>query len=223
MQNILITGASRGLGRALFERLAEAGHQVVGVARSPEDLDRVVAGIRRRGGRAIGLVADVREGERIVAEAAALVGPLDVLIHNASMLGPVPLQPLSDTRPEALAEVLEVNLTAPFKLTRAAVGSMSLRGQGTVVFVSSDAAVEAYPNWGAYSLSKAAADHLMRVWAAENDRLRFFSVDPGEMDTQMHADALPEADPATLLRPAEVAARIEGLLDTAESGRRYTP
>ena len=223
MQNILITGASRGLGRALMEQLAEAGHRVVGVARGGRELDEVVRAIRERGGEAWALPGDVRDAARIVGEASALVGPLDVLVNNASTLGPVPMPRLGDLRPEELAEVLEVNLVASFRLTRAVVGGMGLRGRGTVVFLSSDAAVEAYPTWGAYGLSKAAQDHMMRTWAAELPALRFLSVDPGEMDTAMHAAAMPEADPSTLQRPRDVARRVVELIAHAESGRRYAP
>jgi NAD(P)-dependent dehydrogenase (short-subunit alcohol dehydrogenase family) len=85
---------------------------------------------------------------------------------------------------------------------------MSLRGHGTVVFISSDAAVEAYPTWGAYGISKAAGAHLMRIWAEEVPTVRFLAIDPGEMDTAMHAAAIPDADPTTLQRPVDVARRI---------------
>lgn len=223
MQTILITGASRGLGRALMEGFAAKAHRVVGVARGQADLDEVVQGIRQRGGQAWGVPGDVRDATRVVAEASALVGGIDVLINNASTLGPVPMPRLSDLRPEELVEVLDINLVASFRLTRAVVGGMSLRGGGTVVFISSDAAVEAYPSWGAYGLAKAAQDHMMRVWAAENEVVRFMSVDPGEMDTAMHAAALPGADPASLQAPWEVAERIALHLERAPSGQRISP
>jgi NAD(P)-dependent dehydrogenase (short-subunit alcohol dehydrogenase family) len=103
---------------------------------------------------------------------------------------------------------------------------MALRGKGTVLHVSSDAAVEPYPKWGAYSVSKAGQDHLSRILAAELEGtgVRVLSVDPGEMDTQMHKDAIPEADPASLLRPAEVARRIIALLEdpAPKSGARVS-
>ena len=137
-----------------------------------------------------------------------------MLINNASTLGPVPLRLLLDTNCEDLTRALEVNLVGPFRLTKALVGSMVLCGRGTVVNVSSDAAVEAYQRWGAYGASKAALDHLGRIWAAElaGTGVRLFSVDPGEMNTLMHAEAMPDADPASLADPAEVAARIVALL-----------
>jgi NAD(P)-dependent dehydrogenase (short-subunit alcohol dehydrogenase family) len=212
----LVTGASRGLGRALAEALAAAGARVVLVARHEGPLTDVVAGIRARGGEAHAVVADVADRgatHRIAGQAAALVGPIDLVVHNASTLGPMP-RLLLDTDCEDLAAVLETNLVGPFRLTKALAGPMILRGDGAIVHVSSDAAVSAYPRWGAYGVSKAAQDHLARILAAELDGtgVRVLSIDPGEMDTAMHAAAMPEADPATLARPADVAARVLDLL-----------
>ena len=223
----LITGASRGLGRALGEQLAAAGARVVLVARSEPELSEVVAGIRRAGGEAHALCFDVSRKEDVyplAGAAAALVGPIDLLIHNASSLGPTPLRLLLDTECEALSSVLETNLVGPFRLSRAIVGSMALRKTGTIVHISSDASVNAYAGWGAYSVSKAGLDHLSRLWAAElaERGVRVLAVDPGEMDTVMHRQALPEADPAALARPEQVAARILALLrdERVTSGSR---
>ena len=223
----LVTGASRGLGRALGEQLAAAGARVVLVARSEKELNVVVDGIVARGGEAHALVADVGRKQDVyplAGAAAALVGPVDLLIHNASALGPTPLRLLLDTECEDLSAVLETNLVGPFRLSKVIAGSMALRKTGTIVHISSDASVNAYAGWGAYSVSKAALDHLSRLWAAElSERgVRVLSVDPGEMDTQMHRDALPDADPATLARPAQVAERIIALLrdDKLSSGSR---
>ena len=150
--------------------------------------------------------------------AAALVGPVDVLVLNASTLGPVPLRELSETECEDFARVLEVNLLGPFRLAKAVLGSMVLRGQGVVVAISSDAAVSGYPGWGAYGVAKAGLDHLVRTWAAElaGTGVVFLSVDPGEMDTEMHAQAMPEADRSALARPASVAERIADLVGSAD-------
>jgi NAD(P)-dependent dehydrogenase (short-subunit alcohol dehydrogenase family) len=147
------------------------------------------------------------------------VGPIDLLVLNASTLGPVPLRELVDTECEDFARVLEVNLVGPFRLIKAVVGSMVLRGSGTVVGISSDAAVNGYPGWGAYGVSKAALDHLLRSWAAElaAGGVRFLSVDPGEMDTRMHAEAMPDADRGALARPEDVARRIASLLEADAS------
>ena len=124
---------------------------------------------------------------------------------------------LLDTDCEDLERVLAVNLVGPFRLTKALAGPMVLRQRGLVVFISSDAAVSAYANWGSYGISKAAQDHLARSLAAELDPVKFLAIDPGEMDTKMHADAMPDADRAALARPADVAGRIVALLRTAAS------
>lgn len=216
MQTALITGASQGLGRALMFELADRGLAVVGVARGAEALRAVVEEIRARGGVAHGVAADVGAPDaaaRIAGEATALVGPLDLVIHNASSLGPVPLRPLAELDDAAFDAVVQVNLAGPFRLTRLLVGGMALRGRGAVVFISSDAAVEAYPTWGVYGATKAAADHLARIWAAELPELRVLSFDPGEMNTAMHAAAMPDADPESLQDPAQVARRLVDTLN----------
>lgn len=217
----LITGGSKGLGRALALELAARGIEVVLVARHEKPLNEVVEEIRARGGRAHALVADVGSTApaALAGEAHALVGPIDILVNNASTLGPLPMSLLLDTDPADLRRVLEVNLIGPFGLTRRIAGSMLLRDAGTIVFISSDAAVEAYPTWGSYGVSKAAADQLARIWAAELEGtgVRITSFDPGEMNTQMHADAIPDADPSTLARPEDVAVRLaDELLDRKE-------
>jgi len=213
----LVTGASRGLGEALSVALAREGAKVVLVSRSRHELEPIVSRIREAGGEAHALAADLGRKEDIyplAGAAAALVGPIELLIHNASELGPTPLRLLLDTACEDLERVLTVNLVGPFRLSKVIAGSMALRQSGTIVHVSSDASVNAYERWGSYSVSKAASDHLARLWAAElgSSGVRSFSVDPGEMDTRMHAAAMPEADPSTLARPAEVAARIVELI-----------
>jgi NAD(P)-dependent dehydrogenase (short-subunit alcohol dehydrogenase family) len=223
----LVTGASRGLGRALAEGLARAGARVVMVARTEPELRRAADAIAQAGGDVHALVADVSRKEDVyplAGSAAALVGPIDLLVHNASTLGPTPLRLLLDTECEDLQHVLETNLMGPFRLSRAIAGSMALRQSGTIVHISSDASVNAYERWGAYSVSKAALDHLSRLWAAELEErgVRVLSVDPGEMDTVMHRRALPDADRRTLARPEHVAGRIIELLEDARvaSGAR---
>ncbi len=217
----LITGGSRGLGRALAEELAARGARVALVARGRDELRAAVDAIRARGGEAHALPGDVADKSSVYAIAGAaadLVGPIDLLVHNASTLGPLPMPLLLDTDCEALQAVLETNLVGPFRLTKAIAGSMAARDTGLVIHVSSDAAVQGYPRWGAYGVSKAALDHLGRTWAAElaDAGVRFLSIDPGEMATRMHADAMPEADPATLADPAAVARRIADLVGRVE-------
>jgi NAD(P)-dependent dehydrogenase (short-subunit alcohol dehydrogenase family) len=219
----LITGASRGLGLGIARSLAlEHGLHVALVAREPEALERAVADIRAAGGEAVGIVADVadkRAIHRIAGQAAAALGDVDVLVNNASTLGPTPLRSLLDSECEDFEAVLATNLLGPFRLSKTVLGSMVLRGHGVVVQISSDAAVEGYPDWGLYGVSKAGLDHLTRIWAAElsGTGVRVFAVDPGEMNTKMHADALPDADPKTLADPAEVGRRIATMIVDANA------
>lgn len=227
-RGIVITGGSRGLGEALGRALAARGAKVVLVARAREPLEAVAASIRAEGGVAHAIPADVGDKEaihRIAGAAAALVGPIDVLIQNASTLGPSPLRLLLDTDCEDLERTLAVNVVGPFRLAKAVAGSMLLRKTGVIVSISSDAAVEAYPEWGAYGASKAALDHLSRTFAAELSEagVRSIAVDPGEMDTRMHEEAFGPAAPGSLARPEEVAARIVGMIEDearAPSGAR---
>ena len=219
-QAVLITGASRGLGAALAQELGARGARLALVARNGRDLDAVVAAVRARGGTAHGIPADVGSKEAVHAiagTAMSLLGDLDVVVHNAGALGPVPLQLLADTACEDLQRALDVNLVGPFRLTKALLGPMLLRGAGLFVHVGSDAGVTAYPRWGAYDVSKAALEHLARTWAIELEGtgVRFLTVDPGEMDTAMHRAALPDADRSALQQPAEVARRLADLLADA--------
>jgi NAD(P)-dependent dehydrogenase (short-subunit alcohol dehydrogenase family) len=213
-KRILVTGGTSGLGKALTEELLARGARVAVVARHAAPLPEGAALI----------TADVSRKEdihRITGEALARLGGLDVLINNASELGPTPLRLLLDTECEDLSHVLETNLVGPFRLTKALVPSFLLKGEGTVVNISSDAAVSAYPAWGAYSVSKAALDHLTRIWSAELEGrgVRFLAVDPGDMDTPMHAAAVPDADRAKLRRPRESARRILALIEGGQEGR----
>jgi NAD(P)-dependent dehydrogenase (short-subunit alcohol dehydrogenase family) len=222
---VLVTGASRGLGAALARRLGRAGARLALVARGAGPLEEVAREIRASGGEAHALPGDVgekRDAHRLAGAAAALVGPIDVVVHCAGTLGAVPLRLLLETDCEDLERVLAVNLVGPFRLTKIVAGAMALRRRGLVVHVSSDAAVAAYPRWGAYGVSKAAQDHLGRVLAAELEGtgVRVVSVDPGEMNTRMHADAIPDADPATLADPDAVASRLAALIARPEA---YAP
>jgi NAD(P)-dependent dehydrogenase (short-subunit alcohol dehydrogenase family) len=217
----LVTGGSRGLGERIARGLAARGARVALVARHGDELGRVVEAIRSAGGVAHGIVADVgdkRSAHAIAAAAAAVVGDVDLLVHNASTLGHVPLRPLLETDCEALEEALAVNVVGPLRLTKLLAGPMVLRGRGLVVQVTSDASVAPYPGWGAYGASKAALEHMGRILGAELDGtgVRVVSVDPGEMRTRMHADAVPDADPETLLDAAVVAERILRLVARVE-------
>ncbi len=220
-QGALVTGASRGLGRAVSEALALLGARVAMVAREVGPLEDAVATLRGRGLDVHAIAADIGDKDaihRIAGQAHGLVGEIGIVVHNASTLGPTPLRLLLDTECEDLERVLAVNLVGPFRLTKVLAGAMALRGAGMIVHVSSDAAVEAYPRWGAYSISKAAQDHLSRILAAELDGtgVTIVAVDPGEMDTAMHAAAIPEADRATLQRPAEIAAKLVAMIERGD-------
>jgi len=208
---VAVTGRTSGLGRALVGELWRRGARVAFVARSGE---RVQAVAREHPGT-YGIVGDVARKEDIHPIALQIVenlGGLDVLVNNASSLGPVPLALLGDTACEDFEVALATNVLGPFRLTKALLGSLSASargGRGAVVLnVSSDAAVTPYPRWGAYGASKAALGHMTRIWDEElaGAGVRCLTVDPGDMDTPLHAAAVPDADPATLEAP-EVAAR----------------
>ena len=210
---ILVTGGTSGLGRALVHTLRERGAWVAFVARTA---DRVQEVAQREPGT-LGITDDVADKHaihRIALQVLAWRGGLDVLVNNASSLGPVPLAPLADTPCEALEAALATNVIAPFRLTRALLGALAASAReghgGLVVNVSSDAAVNAYPAWGAYGASKAALLHMTRTFDAESHALgvRFVSIDPGDMDTPLHALAVPDGDPTTLRRPEAAAADV---------------
>ena len=210
---VAITGGTSGLGLALVRELLGRGARVAFVARTRERVERVA----RENAGAHGIVGDVSSKEDvypIALQVAGELGGLDVLVNNASDLGPVPLAMLSDTECEDLERAFATNVVGPFRLTKALMGALAAsarEGRGAVVLnVSSDAAVNAYPGWGAYGASKAALRHMSRVWGEEHaaDGVRFLSLDPGDMDTPMHAAAIPDADPSTLKRPEQAAREL---------------
>lgn len=213
----LITGASRGLGLALASALGKRGAKLALVARGQAALSEATAALTNEGITAIGVAADIGDKHAIyplLGQVQGTLGAIDLVVHNASTLGPVPLRSLLDTDCELLEQTLQTNVLGPFRVSKAVAPGMLLRGQGALVHISSDAAVNAYPHWGAYGTSKAALDHLARHFASElaGSGVHVFSIDPGEMDTAMHRDALPDADPRTLARPSEVAQAIARLL-----------
>src|SRR5580704_9625742 len=208
---VAITGGTSGLGLALVRELLNRGAKVALVARGRDRVECVVQELPD----AHGIVGDVSRKDDIHPIAMQILGALgglDVLINNASDLGPAPLKLLADTECEDFERALATNVLGPFRLTKALLGSLAAsarEGHGPIVVnVSSDAAVNAYPRWGAYGASKAALLHLSRIWDEELslEGVRVISIDPGDMDTPLHAAAVPDADRSTLKSP-EVAAR----------------
>jgi NAD(P)-dependent dehydrogenase (short-subunit alcohol dehydrogenase family) len=215
---VAITGGTSGLGLALVKALRERGAEVAFVARRAER----VHDIARRHGGTHGVVGDVSRKvdiHPIAIELAAALGGLDVLVNNASSLGPVPLALLADTDCEDLEATLATNLVGPVRLTKALLGALGASAREgrrpLVVNITSDAAVTPYAGWGAYGASKAALSQLSRIWDEElrPHGVRVVAVDPGDMDTPLHAQAVPDADPATLKRPADAAREIVALIE----------
>lgn len=206
-----ITGGTSGLGLALVRELLGRGSHVAFVARSRDAVQRVAA----ENAGSHGIVGNMsRKGDihPIALQIVGALGGLDVLINNASYLGPSPLALLADTECEDLERAFATNVLGPFRLTKALLGSLASsarEGSGAVVLnVSSDAAISTYPRWGAYGASKAALYHLSAIWNEElmAEGILVLSLDPGDMDTPMHAAAVPDADRSLLKRP-ETAAR----------------
>jgi NAD(P)-dependent dehydrogenase (short-subunit alcohol dehydrogenase family) len=216
---VAVTGGTSGLGLALVHELVARGARVAFVARDRGRVERVAAATGAHG--IVGDVARKNDIHPIALQAIGLLGGLDVLINNASSLGPVPLRQLGDTDCEDLELALSTNLVGPFRLTKALLGALcasAREGRGAVVLnVSSDAAINAYPDWGAYGASKAALHHLSRIWQEElaMHGMRFLSLDPGDMDTPLHALAVPDAEAATLKRPADAARELIGAIERA--------
>jgi len=211
---VAVTGGTSGLGLALVRALHAQGARVAFVARDASRVQRVAAELAGTHG-IVGDIANKTDTHRIALQINAALGGLDVLVNNASSLGPVPLALLADTECEELEAALAANLVGPFRLTKALLGSLSAsardrRGSALVVNISSDAAVTPYAGWGAYGASKAALLHLSRIWNEElaEHGVRVISFDPGDMDTPLHALAVPDADPASLKRPADSAREL---------------
>ena len=226
---IAITGGTSGLGLALVREWHGRGGRVAFVARTAERVEQIARTMRGVTG-IVGDVARKDDVHRIALQVLGNLGGLDVLVNSASSLGPVPLAPLADTDCEDVERALAANLLGPFRLTKALLGALrasAAEGRGGIVLnVSSDAAVTPYAGWGAYGASKAALAHLTAIWNVELEQegIRLLSADPGDMDTPLHALAVPDADPSTLRRP-EASARdltrtIVGMLREREGTAR---
>jgi NAD(P)-dependent dehydrogenase (short-subunit alcohol dehydrogenase family) len=189
----IITGASRGLGLALARSLAADGWHLIIDGRDPAALGEAATELRRLT-TVTAIAGDVASEEHrlALADAAAAAGGLDVAVHNASLLGPSPQPALAAYPLEELRQVYSVNVFAPLRLTQLVLPH--LRPGARVVFVTSDASVEAYEGWGGYGSSKAALDQIAAVLGAEHPELRVYAVDPGDMNTRMHQEAFPGED-----------------------------
>jgi NAD(P)-dependent dehydrogenase (short-subunit alcohol dehydrogenase family) len=211
----LVTGASRGLGFALAAGLLDRGWQVIVDARSVSGLAAQLPGaVIVRGD----VVDESHRGE--LADAVARAGRLDLLVNNASTLGPSPLPPLADYPLRALRAAYETNVLAPLGLIQQLLPALRT-ASGVVVNVSSDAAVEPYPGWGGYGSSKAALDQLTAVLAVEEPKLRVYAVDPGDMRTEMHQAAFPGEDISDRPEPATVVPALLRLFDARPDSGRY--
>ena len=213
----LVTGASRGLGAALAEALSRRGWRLVVDGRVPGRLAATVAALPRPD-LVTAVPGDVADPAHRAALAAAVGDRLDLLVNNASELGPTPLPRLADLPPAALERVLAVNTVAPLALVQAVLPALERAG-GVVLDVSSDAAVEAYEGWGGYGASKAGLDQLTAVLAVEHPALRVYAVDPGDMATDMHRAADPDA--TGLPEPAAVVPALLRLVDGDLPSGRY--
>jgi NAD(P)-dependent dehydrogenase (short-subunit alcohol dehydrogenase family) len=212
----LVTGGSAGLGRALSHALAGRGWQVVTDARDPERLRAATAGTAIRG-----IPGDVTRAAHREDLAAAVreLDRLDLLVHNASSLGPSPLVPLAELGTDRLREIWETNVMAPLALTSALIPELQA-SSGAVLSVSSDAAVEHYEGWGGYGATKAALDHLTLTLAAETG-LTAWAVDPGDMRTAMHQAAYPGEDITDRPLPEDVVPHLLALLERRPPSGRY--
>jgi NAD(P)-dependent dehydrogenase (short-subunit alcohol dehydrogenase family) len=216
----IVTGGARGFGRAVSAALLDRGWTVVIDARRIADLDATAAALDSP--RLTCVAGDVTDATHRVAliDAAMNVGPLRLLVNNASRLGPSPQPALADYSLAELKAVYEVNVFAPLALMQAAMPAL-VAGDGVVVNISSDAAVEAYERWGGYGSSKAALDQMSAVAAVETPPLRVYAFDPGDMRTEMHQAAFPDEDISDRPDPESVVPAFLRLLDARPAAGRY--
>lgn len=205
---VMITGASKGLGRALTLAFAKEGSRLAICARSSEDLSKVKEEAEAIGGEVLAVTADIsnpRDVERFVALTEEAFGRIDVLINNASTLGPSPMPLLLDYPENDFAEVLRMNVLSTFSITRKVIPGMLERNDGSIINVTSEAGHTGYAGWGAYGISKFAVEGMTQTWADElsETNVRVNMVDPGEMDTEMHRLAVPDCD-YPLAKPEDV-------------------
>jgi len=222
MTTALITGGTKGFGLALAERLVADGWSVVIDGRDAQALDEALSRLRRvsTGQPVLGIVGDIADASHRDALVRAVGAELDLLVNNASTLGPSPQPLLGDYPLDEYRRVLDVNVVAPLALVQAVLPVLRQR-HGTLVDVTSDAAVEGYAGWGGYGSSKAALEQLSNVLAAEETDVRVYWFDPGDMRTEMHQAAFPGEDISDRPLPETVVPALRYLLDTAPASGRY--
>ena len=221
----LITGSSQGLGLAIAREYAARGLGLVLTARHARRLEQVARELAELTPVIAipGDVADSAHLHTLVETAEARFGRIDLLVNNASELGPSPMPELQSLQPGDFERILKVNLVAPLELAQLVLPGMRSRGTGLIINVTSDAGVEAYPTWGGYGASKAGLEHLSRVLAAEleGSGIRVYVVDPGDMDTAMHRAAEPGVDLSHLPAPETIAPAFVRLLDESAAFGRF--
>jgi NAD(P)-dependent dehydrogenase (short-subunit alcohol dehydrogenase family) len=222
----LVTGASKGLGRALARELAQRGWSLVIDARHGDALaeaERAILASLAPDASLVAVAGDVTDAEhrRALVEAAERLGGLDLVVNNASSLGVTPLPSLVGYPLDDLTGVFEVNVVAPLALVQDAMALLHRSARPAVINITSDASVEAYEGWGGYGLSKAALDHMSAVMAVEEPTVLVWAVDPGDMRTQMHQDAFPGEDISDRPLPEDVVGDLVGLVEAGPPSGRY--
>jgi NAD(P)-dependent dehydrogenase (short-subunit alcohol dehydrogenase family) len=221
MPTALITGASAGLGKALATELANRGWRLIIDGRDRRRLGAVSTDLQELTEvRAVAGDIGVPAHRIELAAAVELFGSLDLLVNNASTLGPTPLRPLAGLTATEFSEILETNVVAPLALTNLVLPFLA-RSSGSTINVTSDAAAEHYERWGGYGAGKAALDHLTGTYGAEHPELRFYSVDPGDLRTAMHQAAFPGEDISDRPLPETAVGPILSLLDRRPASGRY--
>jgi NAD(P)-dependent dehydrogenase (short-subunit alcohol dehydrogenase family) len=216
----LVTGASRGLGRALAAGLAREGFDLIIDARDAAALDAAAGALRAAGASVTAVPGDVTDPAHRAALVAAASARLDLLVNNAGTLGASPLPALADYPPDELRAAFEVNVIAPVALTQLALPLLRASG-GAVLNITSDAAVEAYAGWGGYGAAKAALEQASNVLAAEEPALRVWWTDPGDLRTDMHQLAFPGEDISDRPEPSSVGPAFVRLVTERLPSGRY--
>ena len=223
MSTAIVTGASRGFGLALAIALARAGWNLIIDARDGSDLESAAAVIDDAGtGDVVAITGDVTDPEHaaLLVGAAVEAGGFSLLVNNASLLGPSPQPRMSDYPLDVLQDVLATNLLAPLRLIQFSLPHLRA-GAGTVVNITSDAAVEGYEGWGGYGSSKAGLEQLSNIVAAEEQDITVYSLDPGDMNTRMHQEAFPGEDISDRPLPETRVPALLRLLEERYPSGRY--